>query len=78
MTAPTRQRPTADSVESFAKYHDDHAAFGGVAWEFHARAASFLRTQAERIDALTAELAEARQRPSDVVEGIRRSELGKE
>ena len=32
-----------DKAESFAKYHDEHAGYGGVSWEFHARAATFIR-----------------------------------
>jgi hypothetical protein len=36
-------------AETFAKYHDEHGVYGGVSKEFHERAASFLRCQAERI-----------------------------
>lgn len=33
----------SDKAESFAKYHDEHAGYGGASWEFHARAATFIR-----------------------------------
>ena len=46
--ATTEKEPTipgtpSRAAEAFAKYHDERAGYGGVGWEFHARAATFLR-----------------------------------
>lgn len=48
-------------AESIAKYHDEHAGYGGVSREFHMRAATTLRDQEAGIAALRqrAEQAEA-------------------
>ena len=46
----------SNEAETFAKYHDEHAAYGCVSQEFHERAASFLRFQAERIVDLEAKV----------------------
>lgn len=48
-TAPARTETSPG--EAFAKYHDEHAAYGGVSWEFHARAATFCRTAMARTEA---------------------------
>lgn len=41
-------------AESFARYHEEHAGYGGAGREFHERACTFLRTQAEEVDRLRA------------------------
>jgi hypothetical protein len=38
------ERVDFDAAESFAKYHAEHAGYGGVSREFHMRACSFLRS----------------------------------
>lgn len=40
-------------AETFAKYHDEQASYGGVSWEFHARASTFIRDQDAAIRALS-------------------------
>lgn len=48
---PAAERPACGNegerwmsqAESFAQYHDEHARFGGASYEFHARAATFIR-----------------------------------
>lgn len=37
-----------EAAESVARYHDEHAAYGGLSQEFHERAASILRTLVRR------------------------------
>jgi hypothetical protein len=44
-----KPNPTPES-EPFARYHDERAAHGGVGWEFHARAATFIREAEQRIN----------------------------
>lgn len=39
-------------AEAFAKYHDEHASYGGLRREFHERAAAFIRAQAQENDRL--------------------------
>ena len=58
----------AAQAESFAKYHEEHARYGGASQEFHTRAGSFLRgieANHERIAALEAERDEAREEAAD-------------
>jgi len=50
----------SNKAETFVKYHEEHANFGGASREFHEMASSFLRCQAEEIVALTAECARLR------------------
>ena len=40
-------------AESFAKYHEEHAKFGGASCEFHELACSFLRSIVEETDIVT-------------------------
>lgn len=49
-----------EQAEAFAAYHDEHATHGGFGREFHERAASFLRTQAEECDHHREKLARVR------------------
>ena len=35
-------------AETFAQYHDEHARYGGASNDFHALAATFLRSLAEQ------------------------------
>lgn len=47
-------------AESFAKYHDKHAGYGGASWEFHARASTYIRniaSAAARVPGLEADNA---------------------
>lgn len=43
--------------KTFAEYHAEKASYGGVSWEFHARAETFIRDQAAEIEALQAQVA---------------------
>lgn len=45
-------------AESFAKYHDEHAGYGGASFELHARATTHIRSQAARAELLEARVAE--------------------
>ena len=56
----------ARQADSFAKYHDEHARFGGAGREFHERASSFLRSQAH-------EVARLRARERELVEKARQA-----
>ncbi|HZI06531.1 MAG TPA: hypothetical protein VEZ71_21050, partial [Archangium sp.] len=56
-TTPPAPAPLLEAVkraESFAKYHDERASYGGASREFHERAASFLRTVVPDVAALAA------------------------
>lgn len=59
MTTPkTKPVPTVAMVEraeAFAKYHDEHAKYGGLSREFHERAASFLRSTIQALADIDAE-----------------------
>lgn len=42
------------TAETIAKYHDEHAGYGGSSFEFHARAATFIRSSAAEAQRLRA------------------------
>lgn len=48
-----------DSCEWLARYHAEHAGYGGASFEFHARAETYVRDLFEQVARLTKERDEA-------------------
>lgn len=53
----TRADELVKAAKGFAKYHEEQAGYGGVSWEFHARATTHILTCAEYARELENQLA---------------------